>query len=84
MTLQLKKADTSKPTGVKAKAWKRNGDNYEYVGNIDLARLKPGMWVKEAYGEELYREVVGELMEDDIDYMIPIDDNEIVSPLCVE
>ena len=73
---ELRKA-TVKETGVKVTAWDEDGSS---LGNIDLADLKPGMQVRELGG---IRTVADTLYEDDVDYMVPLDNNEYLSPLLI-
>ena len=65
-----------KETGSKVAAW---DDDYKFIGNIDIADLKPGMYVRELGG--LY-EVTDTLCEDDVDYLVPTE-NMYYSPLCL-
>jgi len=72
--------DIRNSTGIKVKAWKR-GDFMEYIGEIDIVDLKPGMLVREIGS---FREVTGKCYDDGNDYMIPVDNNEAYSPLLFE
>lgn len=75
-------------TGVKVTAYIRPDPDYgeiKCIGEIDIADLKKGMLVKEL---PVFREVAGEITEDEIDYLIPLKTNsediiEYYSPLLV-
>lgn len=67
--------EDEKKTWVRVQAWDRE---FKYIGNIDISDLKPGMLVRELGG---LREVTGEVYDDGIDYVIPVDNNEAYSPL---
>lgn len=67
-------------TGIKVKAWKRNG-YVSYIGEIDIADLKPGMLIREVGS---FREVTGKYYDNGEDYMIPVDNDEAYSPLLFE
>lgn len=71
-------------TGVKVSVWKRIDSEYagmEYVGELDIADLEPGMIVREIAP---FREVTGKYTEDEEDYLIPLDNNEYYSPLLLQ
>jgi len=68
--------------GVDVIAWRKNGNEMEMIGTIDLSDLEVGMWVRTYNGE--YHEVVGDVYEDEIDYMIPLDNCGDYSPLLVD
>ncbi len=64
---------------VKARIKQPNGD--WKTKKLDIADLKPGMRVREIGA---LREVTGTYFDDGEDYMIPLDDNEVYSPLLIE
>ena len=75
--MKIKKCK-EKQTEIKVAAW---DENFNFLGNIDIADLKPGMSVREL-GE--LREVMDTLYEDSEDYLIPVrnlSDTEYMSPL---
>lgn len=69
----LKKC-TEKKTGVEVAAWT---EDYKFLGNIDIADLKPGYQVRELGG---LLKITDTLHEDEDDYMIPVE-GAYMSPL---
>ena len=65
-------------TGIYAKVFDKNGK----AKNMDISRIRPGMFVKRYDGQMLC--VTGNIYDDGIDYMIPCSDGLAYSPLCVE